>query len=133
MKLSEELSNDRIAEAQSWECSKRKKTMVSLTRAALPCWNPRPHNSLAVTTADAVDKLLEETSIYQDKVLAARRAAEEAEAAAAAAAAEGPSLFPANRTVFFGDSDFLRRAQRRHSRQGISYLRRTKPSERLSC
>lgn len=96
---SEEYTPDRIAGALSSACSKRKKMMVRLTRAALPCVNPRPDNFLAVTTADAVDKLLEETSVYQDKVLAARRAAEEAEAAAATAAAEGPSSFTPNRAV----------------------------------
>ncbi|KAG0664040.1 hypothetical protein C6P46_001900 [Rhodotorula mucilaginosa] len=102
MRESEEYTADRIGEALSSACSKRKMTMVRLSRAALPRVNLRVDKILAVTTADAVDKLLEETSVYQDKVLAARRAAEEAEAAAAAAAAEeaaqsaGNKLSPAD-------------------------------------
>mgnify|MGYP006876455037 CR=1 FL=1 len=132
MRESEEYTADRIGEALSSACSKRKMTMVRLSRAALPRVNLRVDKILAVTTADAVDKLLEETSVYQDKVLAARRAAEEAEAAAAAAAAEGPFSFPPTEP-FPGDSEVSHRTQRRHSRRGTSYLQQTKPSERLSC
>lgn len=98
----------------------------------MPCLILGPDSSLAVTTADAVDKLLEETSRYRDKVLAARRAAEEAEAAAAAAAAEGPSSCPPTEP-YPGDSEVLHRTQRRHSWRGINYLQQTKPSGRLSC
>ncbi|KWU41925.1 hypothetical protein RHOSPDRAFT_36558 [Rhodotorula sp. JG-1b] len=68
-----------LVEEESFESEDRRSAILGMLEA----------EEDDVTTADAVDKLLEETSIYQDKVLAARRAAEEAEAAAAAAAAEG--------------------------------------------
>ncbi|TKA56457.1 hypothetical protein B0A53_02028 [Rhodotorula sp. CCFEE 5036] len=81
-----------LVEEESFEAEDRRSAILGMLEA----------EDDDVTTADAVDKLLEETSVYQDKVLAARRAAEEAEAAAAAAAAEeaaqsaGNKLSPAD-------------------------------------
>lgn len=81
-----------LVEEESFESEDRRSAILGILEA----------EDDDMTTADAVDKLLEETSRYRDKVLAARRAAEEAEAAAAAAAAEeaaqlaGHKLSPAD-------------------------------------
>ncbi|GAA5877444.1 hypothetical protein JCM3774_001614 [Rhodotorula dairenensis] len=76
-----------LVEEESFEPEDRKSAILGMLEA----------DEDDTTTSDAVEQLLAEASVYQDKVLAARRAAEEAAAAAAAESqSPEPKLSPAD-------------------------------------